>query len=407
MTLSREKAKDVIWQIFDYIDGTDEYDKYNDCILGHPALYFFHSRDELSNKVDEFLNTKDLFDKYDIYYFVNKMIKFLLKSYDSHTKLLMMKSDWLPIQFKFIDEKVYVIRITEQMKQAQFGELVAINGINIGTYIKEIEAVTCYSTKEFLEFTVQTSINTPNVLKSLPSFNGLSKTITYTVLKDGIKEDFTFDLERIKDYSRYEYTPKQNYSYTIQDGVLILVYNSCSDIDSMKKFVDELKAVIKDECITKFIVDIRGNRGGDSRVIKPLLDFLKGKDIVTLIDEYVFSSGSFACVDLLEIGSYFIGTNISTTLNAFGNVPYLLNLDEFGFGVIKSTKYLCYDDDFNFLSYDKLNFKEKFKNPEYFESLDQKEFHPNEFIYKSLEDYKNDIDSQLVAAIKYLSELDK
>lgn len=407
MNFSRDKAKEIIWKIFDFIDGTEEYDEYNDCILGHPAFYFFHSKEELKEKVNEFLDTKESFDKYDLYYFVNKMIKFLLKSYDSHTKLYMPKSEWLPIQFKFIDNKIYVIRITKEMEEAKYSELIDINGVSIDKFINDIESITCYSTKEYLNYVIQTSLNTPNVLRSLPCFNKSSSLVTYTVLKDSIKDEFTFNLEHIKDYPRYEYIPKKNYSYEIKQGVLILVYNSCHDANSMKKFVEEIKNIVDKENITKYIVDLRGNMGGDSRVIKPLLKFLKGKNIVTLIDEYVFSSGRLACVELLKIGSYFIGTDIATSLNAFSNIPYHLDIDEFGLGVFRCTKYFYFDDDFNLIQYDKTNFLEMFKNIEYFESLEQKLFHPNEYVYKSLDDYKNGNDPQVDAAIEYLLKKDK
>lgn len=405
--MTKKEAKDMIYQVFDYIDGTDEYDKQYDCILGHPALYFFHSKGELDEKIEEFLNSKESFDKYDLYYFINKIIKFLVGPYDSHTKISMTKSDWLPIQFKFIDDKIYVIKITKAMEKALFGELVAINGVDIETLKNEIEAMTCYSTKEYLEVTVQTCLNTPNVLKSLPSFNKSSTSITYTISHDGKREDFAFDLKHINDYPMYKFTPKKNYSYRILDNALILVYNSCKDIDAMKKFVQEISSIANKEHITKFIVDLRGNGGGDSRVIDPLIDFLSGKEVVTLIDEYVFSSGRMACVNLSKIGSYFIGTNISTTLNAFGNNPKQLDIDEYDFRVSRSTKYFQYDSELKCQSYNKTTFKNSFKSPEYFNSLDPLKFQPNELVYKSLDDYINGTDSQLDAAIHYLSRLEQ
>ena len=41
--------------------------------------------------------------------------------------------------------------------------------------------------------------------------------------------------------------------------------------------------------ITKFIIDIRGNTGGNSNIIKPLIKYLDGKQVITLVDKYVFS----------------------------------------------------------------------------------------------------------------------
>lgn len=405
--MTKKEARDIIHRIFNYIDGSNEYDEQYDCILGHPALYFFHSKDELDKWIEKFLNSKETFDKYDLYYFINKMIKFLVGPYDSHTKLVMTKSDLLPIQFKFIDNKIYVIRVTRAMEKALFGELVTINGVDIETLKSEIEAMTCYSTKEYLEIAIQAGLSTPNILRSLPSFDKSPTNVIYTVSHNGKKEDFTFDLEHIKDYPSYEFTPKKNYSYRIQNDALILVYNSCEDIEAMKKFVQEISTVADKEHITKFVVDLRGNRGGNSRIIDPLIDFLRGKEVVTLIDEYVFSSGRMACVSLSKIGSYFIGTNTSTTLNAFGNNPKPFYIDELDFKVSRSTKYFQYDSELQGRSYNKTNFKDSFKDPEYFNSLDPLIFQPNELVYRPLEDYINGTDSQLNAAFYYLKELEQ
>lgn len=404
--MSRDEIKKIIYEIFDYINGTLEYDKDYNCILGHPALFFFHSKTELDDQISRFILSKDNFDRFDIYYFVNKMIKFMLGPNDSHTKVIML-SKQLPIRFKFIDGKVYITDITVSMEEARYCELNAVNGVDIKTLISEIENITCYSTEEYLEIEIQTALNTPNILKSLPSFSRSASKITYTVISEGVKKDFTFDLDKIDEYPLYNLKTKPNYTYEIKDGVLIIVYNACKDVNAMKIFVEKLNAILKTSPITKFVVDLRGNIGGDSQVIKPLIEFLKDKEVVTLIDEYVFSSGRMACIDLFKIGSYFIGTNISTTLNAFGNNPRQLILNDLGLKVSRSTKYFYYDDNLNCHSYDKSNFVATFKNREYFSSLDPLIFKPDKLVYRTLEDYKTGADVQMQAALDYLLSHDK
>lgn len=404
--LTRDEARNVINKIFDYIDGTNDYDEQYDCYLGHPALYFFHSKDEFNKKVEEFLLTKDEFDRYDIYYFSNKMIKFLVGPYDSHTSVTMMNLEFLPIKFKIIDGKICVIKITKPMENALFGELVSINGIDIETIKKEIEEMTSYSTKEFLETSLQADLKIPEIMKSLPIFDKETSYIKYTILKNGKLIEHTFNLEQINDYPDYNYTYKENYTYEVCDDVLVLTYNSCRDIEAMKRFVEKITEVSKKEKINKFIVDLRGNRGGNSGVIKPLIEFLKGKDIVTLIDEEIFSSGSMACIDLRNIGSYFVGTNISTTLNAFGNNIGALTLEDLDLGVKRSTKYFYFGTDLPKLAINRTNFSDVFKTKENFMSLDPLMFEPDELVYRPLEDYINGTDTQLEAAFKHLKVLD-
>ena len=80
----------------------------------------------------------------------------------------------------------------------------------------------------------------------------------------------------------------------------------------MLDFVKKLKQISKDNNITNFIIDIRGNFGGNNTVIYPLLDFLKNSNfnVITITDRNVFSSGRFALIDLINIGSKTIGEDI-------------------------------------------------------------------------------------------------
>ena len=406
--MNKEETRQTIYKIFDFIDGTYDWDEEYHCILGHPALYFFHSKEELEAKINEFLDSKENFDKYEIYYFVNKMIKYLLKSYDSHTKLY-MKTKQVPIKFKYIDGKIYLINISEPFKQVKFSEVTHINGIDINIIKNDIEAMTCYSTKEYLEVEIEYKISQPDILKTLPCFSNYKEAtkITYTLDRNGLKESIEFDLNNLQKYPMYQEKIKQNYTYQINDNIMVLNYNSCKDFDAMKDFVSEISKVAQDKNISKFIVDLRGNSGGNSNIIKPLIEFLKGNDIITLVDEKVFSAGRMACCDLSKIGSYTIGTNMSTTLCAFGNnpKPYLLN--DLDFEIRRSTKYFLYDEGLKCHSFNKENFFEYFKTPENFESIDQKLYSPDMLIYRPSEDYITGRDSQLEVAINYLKMKEK
>lgn len=401
--MRRDETRKTLYKIFDFIDGSDEYSEKYQCILAHPALYFFHSKKDLDKKIEEFLSTKDVFDKYDIYYFASKMIKFLLHPYDSHTKILLTDKIVLPVKFKVIDNKIYIIKITEDFKETLYSELISINGIDIKTIKKELEEITCYSTKGYLDIMVERNIIVPDILKSLPSFDKKLSNITYTTLKNGQIKEITFDLNKIEKYSMYSDNPVKNYTYKQEGDVLILVYNTCKDMDAMKKFISKIKYISRENNINKFIVDLRGNDGGNSMIVKPLIEFLKGKQIITLTDDTIFSSGRMACADLYKIGSYFIGTEISTSFSAFGNNPNNLVIDELNLKVNRSTKYFKYDKNFNCQSFNKHNFKDYFKNPDYFRSFDPIFFKPDKYAYKTLDDYKSGSDYTLAVALHYFA----
>ena len=59
--------------------------------------------------------------------------------------------------------------------------------------------------------------------------------------------------------------PRDNYTYEIMDDKIYIVYNSCREEHEgqMKDFVDVIKKESKLNNISKYIIDIRGNLGGD------------------------------------------------------------------------------------------------------------------------------------------------
>ena len=53
--LNKKEAEDYLIKIFDFIENGDL--KFN----GHPGLYFFHTKKELKEKIDELLNKNDIY----------------------------------------------------------------------------------------------------------------------------------------------------------------------------------------------------------------------------------------------------------------------------------------------------------------------------------------------------------
>ena len=78
--LNKNETKKYIIKIFDFIENGDS--KFN----GHPGLYFFHTKEELKEKINELLSENE-YDEFDIYYITSLLIKFMLGRYDSHTKV--------------------------------------------------------------------------------------------------------------------------------------------------------------------------------------------------------------------------------------------------------------------------------------------------------------------------------
>jgi hypothetical protein len=168
----------------------------------------------------------------------------------------------------------------------------------------------------------------------------------------------------------------------------------------MEQLISKLK---EENNIKNYIIDLRYNGGGSSSVIKPLINFLKDKNIVALVNEYVFSSGRMALVELKKIGAYIIGTDIGTSLNCFGNCPSNLDIDKLNLRITSSSTYWYYDKELSLTGYEKDEFNTYFNNKK--ELLEPVLLHPDKYVYLTKEDIINEYDEQMEEAINYFKKI--
>ncbi len=369
----------------------------------HIDMYFNISKEELDRYIDEILEMYDINDDYSLYYYTNMIIKKIFGIYDSHTKLLFEKSDfYLPIRFKYINNKLYIIRTTEETKSLLYSEVKKIENIDINIIIDEIKSIIASSTEEYITSQIELFLINGYKIKSLPSINSKLDEFNFTVNKD----EKIMDMKLTKDegYLLPINKSKENYSYEIIDDKMIIVYNKCREEydGQMIEFVNKIESESKKFGIEKFIIDIRGNQGGNSEIINPLIEFLKDKKTVTLVDEYVFSGGRFAILDLKNINSKFVGTGIGTQLNCFGNAP-ITKYDNFIIPI--SNKYFYMDTSYSYDDFRYADTKEKFKKLKQNKELFVPQiFEPDYYSKKNIDDYKDGFDRELEFAIELLKE---
>ena len=212
------------------------------------------------------------------------------------------------------------------------------------------------------------------------------------------KENITFNINNLPEF--YSVHFPENYSTEVINDCCIIHYNSCRDKDKMEQLISKLK---EENNIKNYIIDLRYNGGGSSSVIKPLINFLKDKNIVALVNEYVFSSGRMALVELKKIGAYIIGTDIGTSLNCFGNCPSNLDIDKLNLRVTSSSTYWYYDKELSLTGYEKDEFNTYFNNKK--ELLEPVLLHPDKYVYLTKEDIINEYDEQKKEAINYFKKI--
>lgn len=303
-----------------------ELDKkyYNESM--HLDFYFLHSKKELNNFINTFLKNNKINDDYDFFYFMNCIIKYMSGHIDAHTRLIMSNNNnAYPLSIQSINNKLYVTRCSEE--KYSYSELLEINNVSISKITEELEKCTSYGTTNWFFNRLHSNLNDKNILLSLPSIKNNAKYIEYKTSKGIIKYEIN------KDYSK-ELTiiRKEDFKqFQIKDNILIFKYPKCTN-----KFIPDIKKIknlIHDNNINIFILDLRGNSGGKSSLIEPLIKYLKHTrlKLVTLVNKSVFSSGRMAAINMLKIGSKIVGQGIGTPINCFGYI--------FGNGELPNTKF--------------------------------------------------------------------
>ena len=345
------------------------------------------TEEELNKITNDLITKMNIEDNSSFTYFMNYIIKKISGTEDAHTKIL--KEIPLPINFKIFNSRVYI----NYPKEIKGSKLISINGIKINQIIKELEEVITYGTEGKRRYEIEKSLFNSIKLFGLPSLKE-SETLTYQILTiDGQEITKTFKKdeeypEELFDYDEYLYG--ETGAFTIDNDTLIYKHTSVQP-----KFKEKIEHSIANlrkidlSNITKIIIDLRGNTGGNSALNKPLMDFLSensDKELITLIDYRVFSGGRYALRDLLNLGTITIGEEISTPINCYGNSKLVL-IDNCNFSISE-----CYYDPFNYIS---IKSKEEFFSQMNNELLKPNIYKPDIYVEYNEEDFINGIDPVL------------
>ena len=363
---------------------------FNQTFNGHPSFYLVHSKEKFDQKLDSILKEKT-YDEYSLYYYTNYMFKYMLDKYDSHTKAHFINDKYLPIKIRIFNKTPYIVDCENENKKYKGTKILKINDVNIDKIIKELEKIICYPSDNYLKIELEKYLSDVHILNSLPSVN-ISNKINITTNKGEI----TYDLNHLNEYEDKEIKP--NYNLEIINKTAVITYNSCRDEEKMNNLIKKLS---KMNNIENYIIDIRGNGGGNSKVNKPLEKFLKDKKTIVLCDERVFSSARMLLITLKNQGAYTIGTPPATSINCFGNCAMQKELKQMNLKIMGSATYWYYDENLKLHGYYKNEFEKALKeNPNiikpFFVDVDKK-------IGITLEDYINNNDSVLNYALKLIN----
>lgn len=363
----------------------------------HICFYFDKSKEEVAEYTEKIIQKYPVNTIWNLYYVGTSIISKTLGPYDQHTNIYPIQKDW-PSILKYIDNKLYLIKSDNE--KAKFKYIVKINNVHIDKLIDEYRNMLYCENEAYFIFSIESFLFgfcNMFIIKSLPSINKEDDNIKIE-LNDGTVLDYEYNGK----YEYFRYDIKENMSFYLKDGIPIITYNRCRDEENkMNKLVKSLSKID----ISKIIVDLRYNGGGNSSIIKPLIELLKKRKskIIILVNEKVFSAGCFAITDLKELGGVSIGTDVAMPMNSFGNLGEGFKLPKSKLEGNYSYKYFYFD----FSQCYNLCTKEDFAkfntadNKHYFKPIYLK---PDVCCKENIENIKNEKDIVLEKAIEMFKE---
>ena len=258
----------------------------------HINLYHDVSKQEIEDYISK-ISDIDSLSRFEFEY---EMRKLFAKFKDGHTQYEVPKIA-LDKKLVFVQGKMYV-------KDGEtYKEIKSIGGMDSKEVIKKFAEMQCCETKAYLKDCINEDINNFVSYIMLKLVNN-DFSIDCVVDNNGQEEKIT--LNEVSNEKNIE-TKKPNYNFEVLDNnVLRINYRECKQQVGypFDEFIQDVKNEIESKEITQFVVDLRGNHGGNSGIIIPLIETLKelkdksNIDVVVLIDNGVFSSGRWAVADL-------------------------------------------------------------------------------------------------------------
>lgn len=280
----------------------------------HINLYHSVSKEFVAQYVDKILV---YIDDVDNEQFDFEMLKFFALFKECHTTYFLDR-EFLDQNFIYINEKLYVLN------KDKYRIVKRINDIDVKEVINNIKKYINYETIEWCNYSLRNKVKDATYYKAI----GFDFPLC-CLLEDGT-------LIKCNEISKEEYIqlgkgnryPK-NYSYKIlPEGILYLKYFRCfNEKDNLfVDFVAQIEKEVEDKNIKKYILDVRDNIGGDSRVLNPFQDLVAQKKLegVVLMNNGTTSSGLFA---VGRFKKYFntplIGEPTGGTVVHYGDCRYL------------------------------------------------------------------------------------
>ena len=342
-----------------------DYLKYS-LIKKHKNLFFNVNEKEFEKKVSELKSMISNLDYDEIKVEISRIVAMIK---DAHTAIHFPVEKYIPLRFYCFPDGVYIINVSKGYENLLYKKVTAIEDSVIEEVMEELSKVISHENKYFLKAQCAKYLQAADVLYGLLICNDKNKikiTVENEIIEvETVKANELNYIENIN-VPVYAEKPNENYwfKYIDKDKSLYIKYNSCRENEiPLKDKISSTINYIEKNNISKVTIDLRNNLGGDSLLLKPLIEYLKNnKDISekgnlnVIIGRETFSSGLLNAYELKnQCNAMLIGEPTGGKPNCYGEI-LRFNLPNSKFNVSYSTRYykVIEDDSVDALYPDKI-----------------------------------------------------
>ena len=237
---------------------------------------------------------------------------------DAHTNLYLSTApgfQQLPLHLRWLDDGVFVTSAGPEYMRALGTRLVGIGDYSIDEVMRRLATIIPHDNDQWLHYVAQTYLTQQQALQGLgivpegspssltfQSLDGTEFTLSMDASNEARVSLLSADTGAIPDYLQ---NTSQNYwfAYSAPNRLLYFKYNVCANDPSnpFVSFAATIVSALDKNPIDTLVFDFRGNTGGDSTIINPLVSSLIQRltrltanpkfALYIAIDKGTFSSG--------------------------------------------------------------------------------------------------------------------
>lgn len=298
----------------------------------HKNLFFNISEEDFNYKIDSLkLRINDL-DYNEMKVEISRVVASIG---DAHTALTFPAKKYLGVKFYWFEDGIYIIRGTYKYRDLLYKKVDSINGVAISEVVSDIADIVSCENQYLLKAQTTKYMQVAEVLYGLLIIDDM----------DSIKivlEGEEFELETISpseiDYINEDKLPlyaRQSmnnfwYHYIEENNEIYIKYNSCRESGSLmlSEKIQEAILFIEENYIVNVTIDLRNNLGGDSTLLRDLIDYIKGNNKINkkenlrvIIGRETFSSALLNAYEFKnETNAKIIGEPSGGKPNCYGEI---------------------------------------------------------------------------------------